>query len=602
MAFFGISLTIILLALIAYDVSFVCRFSRGSQADDICLFICLIPLSPLLPFVFYFTASRDTTLAKFLESHFCGFNITFDSHSISKDASKLRIFMEKKLSRHFGFIIEALIEAFPQAILQMVAIVYFQEANLIAIISILLSMLSVSTKAFVFSIATALNLKQLFFNWCCAVTDFFGVFFAVTWVFYTPASDHLASAFTMIRTIWFYKLIISEFVMIGCASIAIHIAAMYNFYEYDIKLKPKLSDRICLSIFVFFLITFLWACGIIASALVLEITNWTYLAGTFYLLGTVRFGESKKSSEFWFSMVGWVNSAQKHRVGSLYKGCTSYTKTQDRMMRICSINNCFLQEKYTYHGNSMYYMWGLSDDQLKNYLKEHRDKSQYLTVTMAGIREHTKNPKRAELIQNFWYNYYGYMWTNECEGEIEYYWTRYKNNHYNCEALKDLLRHGFISICGATLTFIMGPIYFVGRFVTLLFPGFIVLYLYFGHNVNVWNTEFVDLFQKVMITVYLALCVLLSILFYMNCCEQYLLAHFVPSSDSFTPINSKSISEELIKDITNHYYGIVVIPIRRAIVIDRFGQDLGPIILSYLPLTDHYENARHQVVAPKVVV
>eukprot|EP01083_Nonionella_stella_P193652 714971_1 len=93
----------------------------------------------------------------------------------------------KKLSRHFGFIIEALVEAFPQAILQMVAIVYFQEANLIAIISILLSMLSVSTKAFVFSIATALNLKQLFFNWCCAVTDFFGVFFAVTWVFYTPA-------------------------------------------------------------------------------------------------------------------------------------------------------------------------------------------------------------------------------------------------------------------------------------------------------------------------------------------------------------------------------------------------------------------------------
>eukprot|EP01083_Nonionella_stella_P305503 1066017_1 len=596
MAFFGISLTIILLALIAYDVSFVCRFSRGSQADDICLFICLIPLSPLLPFVFYFTASRDTTLAKFLESHFCGFNITFDSHSISKDASKLRIFMEKKLSRHFGFIIEALIEAFPQAILQMVAIVYFQEANLIAIISILLSMLSVASKAFVFSIATALNLKQLFFNWCCAVTDFFGVFFAVTWVFYTPASDHLSSAFAMIRTIWFYKLIISEFVMIGCVSIGMHIAMIYSIYEYDIKRKPKLSDRICLSIFVFFLITFLWACGIIASALVLEITNWTYLAGTLFALGTDRFDESKTSSEFWFSMVGWVNSAQKHRVGSLYKGCTSYTKKQDRMMRICSINNCLLQKKHTK------LRYGVADYNLKDYLDVHREKSQYLTVTMAGIRENTSNPKKAEFIKKFWYNLYGCVWTSECKGEIEYYWSQYKDNGYRHGALMDLLKYGSVPIGIATLTFVMGPIYFLGRFVTLLFPGFIVLYLYFGHNVNVWNTEFVDLFQKVMITVYLALCVLLSILFYMNCCEQYLLAHFVPSSDSFTPINSKSISEELIKDITNHYYGIVVIPIRRAIVIDRFGQDLGPIILSYLPLTDHYENARHQVVAPKVVV
>eukprot|EP01083_Nonionella_stella_P173862 601014_1 len=514
MAFFGISLTIILLALIAYDVSFVCRFSRGSQADDICLFICLIPLSPLLPFVFYFTASRDTTLAKFLESHFCGFNITFDSHSISKDASKLRIFMEKKLSRHFGFIIEALIEAFPQAILQMVAIVYFQEANLIAIISILLSMLSVASKAFVFSIATALNLKQLFFNWCCAVTDFFGVFFAVTWVFYTPTSDHLSSAFAMIRTIWMYKLIITEFVMIVCVSIGMHMAMMYDCYRIDIKRKDKLSSQICLGIFIFLLVTFMWACGIIASVLVLEITNWTYLAGTLFLLGTSRFGEYKTSSEFWFSMVGWVNAAEKHRVGSLYKGCTSYTKKQDRIMRICSINNCLLQEKHKQHVNQ-YLRWRVEDHRLKTYLTEHRNKSQYLSVTMAGLRTHSKAPKQAEFIKNFWYNFYGYLWTSEFEGRIERYWNQYKNDNYSAEALVELLKHGFMTICIATLTFIMGPVYFVGRFVTLLFPGFIVLYLYFGHNVNVWNTEFVDLFQQVMLSVYLALCVVLSILFYM---------------------------------------------------------------------------------------
>ena len=59
--------------------------------------------------------------------------------------------------------------AFPQAILQLVAIVIYKEANIISIISILLSMLSVASKSFVFSIATALNLKQLLFNWLCAI-------------------------------------------------------------------------------------------------------------------------------------------------------------------------------------------------------------------------------------------------------------------------------------------------------------------------------------------------------------------------------------------------------------------------------------------------
>ncbi len=43
----------------------------------------------------------------------------------------------------------------------MVAIVTYNEANVVAIISILLSMLSVSSKAFVFSIATGLLLSKL---------------------------------------------------------------------------------------------------------------------------------------------------------------------------------------------------------------------------------------------------------------------------------------------------------------------------------------------------------------------------------------------------------------------------------------------------------
>ena len=79
-----------------------------------------------------------------------------------------------------------MIEAFPQSILQLAAIVYFEDWNLIAIISITISMASVAAKSLVFSVAGAINIKQMAFNWLCAITDFCGIFFVVSWVFYVP--------------------------------------------------------------------------------------------------------------------------------------------------------------------------------------------------------------------------------------------------------------------------------------------------------------------------------------------------------------------------------------------------------------------------------
>ena len=108
--FFACSLVIILLAFIAYDIAFVWRFGHGVDTEQICLWVCLLPFSPLLPFVFFFTHSSDTWLAKYIERHSCGFNIQFEAKSASSDGSALRKFMEEKIAKHFGFIIEALVE------------------------------------------------------------------------------------------------------------------------------------------------------------------------------------------------------------------------------------------------------------------------------------------------------------------------------------------------------------------------------------------------------------------------------------------------------------------------------------------------------------
>ena len=419
-------------------------------------------------------------------------------------------------------------------------------------------------------------MKQLFLKWFCAITDFFGIFVMVSWVFYEPQSDHLHDAFTFIQTVWFYKLF-CIYPMIIVISIGMLVG--YN-YESWSSIKYKVDGscpRLCTFSCSFLAIAFLWICGIVASSLVLEIGAWTFCPIVFYLLGTDRFSQNKSSLEFWFGLIGWVRSAQKHRVGSLYKGYTSFTKKQDKIMRLCCINHMILKS-------------GLlsSDHVLSSYLDENLRDNQYMEVTMGGLRVHSKEQDKSMFTKKIW-RLYGSAFSH-----FKYELTHSANRGEKVAA-------GFF-LCGTGLvTFLLGPIYFVTRFATICFPGFIIVYLYVWHDVNIWYTEHVDIFQVVMISIYLGLCCIIFILLWLNCKEQYLMAHVLPSS-TWMSVHKSVSKDALIKKITNHYYGIIVIPIRRAIVIDAMGPDLGPIVLSYLPTDEQYEHAYDNVTLATGVV
>ncbi len=105
----------------------------------------------------------------------------------SSTHSKMVKWINSKLNKHLGFLIESVIEAFPQSLLQIIAIVYFKEANYISIISILLSMFSVMSKSLILS--QGIDKYTFIWTWLCVVTDFFAIFFTLTWIFY--ANDAL---------------------------------------------------------------------------------------------------------------------------------------------------------------------------------------------------------------------------------------------------------------------------------------------------------------------------------------------------------------------------------------------------------------------------
>merc|ERR1719242_2537774 len=98
MAFFGISLSILLIALICYSMAFVAAFGTGNDKDKINLFFAVLPISPLVPFILYFASDKDDCLAKFMERNCC-LKIKTSKIDTGSDISALRKFFEEKIEK-----------------------------------------------------------------------------------------------------------------------------------------------------------------------------------------------------------------------------------------------------------------------------------------------------------------------------------------------------------------------------------------------------------------------------------------------------------------------------------------------------------------------
>eukprot|EP01084_Bolivina_argentea_P035472 65805_1 len=183
----------------SYAIAFSLRFET---VDDLgwclscCLFCCVLPFGSLVAFCIYLA---DEDCLDF------GHNIFSPSYG----DSALTAWIKRKLNKHMGFILEALIEAFPQSLIQIAAIVYYQEANVVAILSVLISMASVMSKSLILS--QGVEKFTFIWTWLCAVTDFFGIFFTLTWVFYShdSFSTHLFGYFNIFGTVWLVKTSVS---------------------------------------------------------------------------------------------------------------------------------------------------------------------------------------------------------------------------------------------------------------------------------------------------------------------------------------------------------------------------------------------------------
>ena len=154
--FFVIALIVMILAQLSYAVAFVVRFKpqwrysrTNTKQRTIAMFCMILPLTPVMSFIFYWCEiNPDNCFLKFLNKIF---DIDDELYMSADDGNEAKIltWIKMKARKHMGFILEAMIEALPQSIIQLIAIVYYQDTEIINVISICISLLSVATKTMV---------------------------------------------------------------------------------------------------------------------------------------------------------------------------------------------------------------------------------------------------------------------------------------------------------------------------------------------------------------------------------------------------------------------------------------------------------------------
>ena len=450
-----------------------------------------------------------------------------------------------------GFILEAAVEALPQSLLQIVAIVYYKEANYVSIISIFLSMFSVMTKSLVFS--QGIEIKTYIWTWLCIVVDFFGIFFTLTWVFYT--NDNLLQPvflgyFSIIGQMWIYKIMISICPIVVGGILLWLTYFMLKILAEDIWYSGH-TDSFCTK--------FCWTLFIIIFG-----TIGVILAAPFGFIGIEIFCFSLMAFIVYsFSTLRWANYTKKLVNDTINEMLQFILKKDNRNVRIL-VANYFSTKAMKYSNGSIDLNSFIDTIDAKQGFKGLQK------VKLREIREHAQGYSRKRKAK---------IWAHICY-EIKN-GSPSKDDYADCLCCKG-------SSCGSQLDNIFEyviiwwliilfcPIFFVGKLFQVIFPYIIIIYLtYYQHWMDI------DLFQLVMLLTYIVLQLILLIMGVNVMRIHWFLWHIQPGYNYINFDQTLIVNSNLLLKMDNFYEKRASIPFITKYILSLFGHDIGSIIMDY---------------------
>ena len=199
--FFWVSTSFILLTHVCYVVLAISTFcSSLSRIKHILWFLCLLPLSPILPYIIYCASFPNSWIVINIVDRFGLERTDWDNHKCNDSMNSLtsnmtstwKKFTSEKLITNTVFIIEALCESFFMSIIQIIAIVSFGEyRNNLVLVSICISLLSIVWKSIL--VSSGVSVTSSIYKWLSFVTDFAILFVMISWAFLSISKEHIGN-------------------------------------------------------------------------------------------------------------------------------------------------------------------------------------------------------------------------------------------------------------------------------------------------------------------------------------------------------------------------------------------------------------------------
>ncbi|ETO24032.1 hypothetical protein RFI_13127 [Reticulomyxa filosa] len=214
--FFWIGMSNLLFTQLCYCFVFIKRYVDGGLKRKLIVLLCVFPISPLLCIIFY-CASFPTNIVSTL----------FRKIGLSPDEYWPRIYMysmnnteavdpkkwvDEKLFKNIGIVLEGTIEAIPQILIQMSALIYTQQSDWLSVLSIVLSSLSFANQTIY--LTRPLDISVFLLNWLAIMCDIFGTFASISWAFFPQRKNDCAHLFLNVFVqplgmVWFAKVMLS---------------------------------------------------------------------------------------------------------------------------------------------------------------------------------------------------------------------------------------------------------------------------------------------------------------------------------------------------------------------------------------------------------
>ena len=278
----------------------------------------MLPFGQFIPFLAWLESFEFQWVEKLLRKLHLdstnGRNDEVTRQFVEAGGDLLYEYIQRKFYSHGGFLVEALAEAIPQSILQTVAVLHFDNASPLFIISIFVSICVISSKGYL--ISYSMHRPSFMFNLFCVFADVLCIFATICWLFTTDdegdESDALFDVYDEVKATWMVLYGGAASLMVISFGCFIAFVTLDKHHEIDIEVTHNYYGGACVMFLDLYLASFLgWFFSLIP--MVVALMTFKFIIFPLITQNQDECNEFAKYKTFYSSLHKFVSINKSHQ-------------------------------------------------------------------------------------------------------------------------------------------------------------------------------------------------------------------------------------------------------------------------------------------------